>query len=63
MTRAMDLFVERMADNSKLQGEHIERGYYVFFRPFTSDRSDYNAGDVAVIEAPERHRRHGKYCR
>lgn len=49
--------------NSKLQGEHIERGYYVFFRPFTSDRSDYNAGDVAVIEAPERHRRHGKYCR
>lgn len=25
-----------------------------------SDRSDYNASDVAVIEAPERRRQHGK---
>ena len=45
---------------SKLQGEHIERGYYVFFRSYSSDRSDYNAMDVSVIDAPERNRQHGK---
>ncbi len=42
---------------SKLQGEHIENGYYMFFRPFVTDRSDYNAKDVTVIEATERKRR------
>ena len=45
---------------SKLQGEHIERGYYVFFRSYSSDRSDYNAMDVSVIDAPERKRHNGK---
>jgi cold shock CspA family protein len=45
---------------SKLQGEYIERGYYVFFRPFVSDRSDYNAADISVIDAQERNRQHGK---
>ena len=45
---------------SKLQGEHIESGYYVFFRPFVNDRSDYNAKDISVIDAPERSRQHGK---
>ena len=45
---------------SKLQGEHIEQGYYVFFRSYSSDRSDYNAMDVFVIDAPERNRHNGK---
>lgn len=45
--------------NSKLHGEYIDRGYYVYFRSFRNDRSDYNAKDVAVIEAAER-RRYGK---
>lgn len=45
---------------SKLNGEHIENGYYVFFRPFRSDRSDYNAKDVAVIEAAERKGSNGR---
>lgn len=45
---------------SKLQGEHIEGGYYVFFRPFVTDRSDYNAKDISIIDAPERNRQHGK---
>lgn len=58
----MDLFVEKMVTHtlshkSKLQGEHIENGYYVFFRPFVTDRSDYNAGDITVIDAPERKRK------
>lgn len=39
---------------SKLNGEKLERGYYVFFRSFQNDRSDYNAKDVTVIEAIER---------
>lgn len=58
---------------SKLNGEHIDRGYYVFFKPFQNDRSDYNAKNITVINAPEkragttifskkkRHRRH-KSC-
>lgn len=45
---------------SKLDGEHIEKGYYVFFRTFINDRSSYNAKDVTVIEAIERKRQHGK---
>lgn len=45
---------------SKLNGEYIERGYYVFFRTFVSDRSDYNAADISVIDAPEGNRQHGK---
>lgn len=39
---------------SKLNGEHIEKGYYVFFVPFQNDRSDYNAEKVAVIDVPEK---------
>lgn len=44
---------------SNLQGEHIEYGYYVFFKPFVNDRSDHNAKNLVVIEAPERKRKHG----
>lgn len=40
--------------HSQLNDEHIERGYYVFFKPFSSDRSDFNAGNVVVIEAPDK---------
>ena len=39
---------------SKLNGEHIEKGYQVHFVPFQNDRSDYNASKVTVINAPER---------
>ena len=46
--------------HSKLYGEHIERGYYVFFKPYQNDKSDYNAKNIMVIEAPERKRTHGK---
>ena len=45
---------------SKLNGEYIDTGYYVFFKPFQNDRSDYNAKSIMVIEAPERKRRYGK---
>lgn len=30
------------------------RGYYVFFKPFSNDRSDFNAGNVLVIEVPHK---------
>ena len=40
--------------HSQLNGEHIERGYYVFFKPYKSDRSDYNAGSISVIETPDK---------
>ncbi len=46
--------------HSKLNGEYIDAGYYVFFKSFQNDRSDYNAKNVMVIEAPERRRKHGK---
>lgn len=46
--------------HSKLNGEYITPGYYVFFKPFQSDRSDYNAKNITVIEAPERGRKNGK---
>ena len=45
---------------SKLNGEYIDAGYYVFFKTSQSDRSDYNAKNVMVIEAPERKRKNGK---
>lgn len=44
---------------SKLYGEHIKRGYYVFFKTYRDDRSDYNARNVNAIETPER--KHRKY--
>lgn len=46
--------------HSNLYGEHLDSGYYLFFSPFQSDRSDYNAKDIMVIEAAERKRKHGK---
>ena len=45
--------------HSNLNGEYLAPGYYVFFKPFQSDRSDYNAKNIMVIEAPERKRKHG----
>lgn len=39
---------------SQLKGEHIETGYYVFFKPFSNDRSDFNAGSISAIEAPSK---------
>ena len=45
--------------HSNLNGEYLAPGYFVFFKPFQNDRSDYNAKNVMVIEAPERKRRHG----
>ena len=45
---------------SKLNGEHIDRGYYVFFKPFQNDRSDYNAKNIMVIEAAGGKRRYDK---
>lgn len=45
---------------SKLFGEYIERGYYVHFKPYQTERSDYNARNVVVIEAPERNRKYRK---
>ena len=42
------------AHYSNLNGEHIEKGYYVFFAPFQNDRSDYNAAKITVINAPEK---------
>lgn len=45
---------------SNLNGEYIDSGYFVFFKPFQNDRSDHNARDLVVIEAVERKRAHGK---
>ena len=45
--------------HSNLNGEYLAPGYYVSFKPFQSDRSDYNAKNIMVIEAPERKRKHG----
>ena len=39
---------------SNLNGEHIEKGYDVFFVPFQNDRSDFNAKNVTVINVPEK---------
>ena len=39
---------------SRLNGEHIEKGYQVYFDPFQNDRSDYNASKITVINASER---------
>lgn len=46
--------------HSKLNGEHIDSGYYVYFKSYQNDRSDYNAKSIMVIEAPERKRKYGK---
>ena len=39
---------------SNLCGEHVERGYQVEFKPFQNGRSDCNASDVIVVDAPEK---------
>lgn len=36
--------------HSKLYGEYIDKGYYVFFKTYVTDRSEYNAKAVNVIE-------------
>lgn len=46
--------------HTKLNGEHIESGYYVHFKPFQNDRNDYNAKNVIVVEATEKKRGNGK---
>ncbi len=45
---------------TKLNGEYISKGYYVYFKPFQNDRSDYNAKNVVVIEVPEGRKSYGK---
>ncbi len=45
--------------HSRLNGEYIDSGYYVFFKPFQNDRGDYNAKNIMVIDAPERKRKYG----
>ncbi len=45
---------------SNLNGEYLDSGYYVYFKPFQNDRSDYNAKNVCVIEALGRRGKHGK---
>ena len=41
---------------SKLYGEYLDKGYYVFFKPYQTDKSDYNAKNVNVIEAINKRR-------
>ena len=41
---------------SKLYGEYLDKGYYVFFKPYKTDKSDYNAKNVNVIEATNKRR-------
>lgn len=45
---------------SKLKGEYIDTGSYVFFKPFQNDRSDYNARDIIVVETSGRKIKYGK---
>ena len=40
--------------HSQLKGENIEKGYYVSFKSYKTDRSDYNAGNISVIETPDK---------
>ena len=35
-------------------GEYLSPGYFVYFKPFQNDRSDYNAKNITMIEVPER---------
>lgn len=48
---------------SKLYGEQIDRGYYVYFKPFRNEKSDYNARNVNVIEVPERKNKSTRKCK
>ena len=40
--------------HTQLKGENIEKGYYVSFKSYKTDRSDYNAGNISVIETPDK---------
>lgn len=40
--------------HSKLNGEHVERGYLVYFDVYSDDRADNKAMNISVIEATER---------
>ncbi|WP_251208723.1 cold shock domain-containing protein [Acetatifactor aquisgranensis] len=40
--------------HANLDGEHIERGCSVHFKPFQNERSDNNAMGVIVVDAPEK---------
>ena len=42
---------------SNTNGEYLEPGYYLFFKPFQNDRSDCNAKIISIIETPERRKR------
>ena len=46
--------------HSNLNGEYIDSGYFVSFKAFQNDRSDYNAKNIMVIEARGGKRKHGK---
>ena len=61
----MDLSVEKMVThtlsiNQNYKENTLKVVTMYFFRPFVNDRSDYNAKDISVIDAPERSRQHGK---
>ena len=45
---------------AKLNGEYIQKGYRVFFRPYSNDRGDYNAKDIIVIDSEEPGKKHIK---
>ena len=38
---------------SKLNGEYIEKGYYISFDTFSNGKGKYNAKNVIVVETPE----------
>lgn len=46
--------------HSNLNGEYIDSGYFVFYKSFQNDRSDYNAKNIMVIEARGGKRKRGK---
>lgn len=39
---------------SKLYGEYLDKGYYVYFKTYKTEKSNYNAKDINVIEVPEK---------
>ncbi len=45
---------------SKLKGEHVERGYVVYFDMYSDDIADNKAMNISVIEATERKYKNGK---
>ena len=41
---------------SKLYGEYLDKGYYVFFKPYQTDKSDYNEKNLNVNEETKKRR-------